>query len=52
MQEQYTSPELKLVGKADEVVFGSLVAGTDIGDQYLAHDSEFQADQEVPALQE
>ena len=51
MHEQYESPELKVVGKADEVVFGSLLAGTDIGDQFLPHDLEFLADQ-IPARQE
>lgn len=44
MHEQYTSPELTLVGNAEAVVFGSLGVGDDIWDQYQTTESEFQAD--------
>jgi hypothetical protein len=51
MQKQYETPELKLVGKADEVVLGSLIVGSDIRDEYVVAESEFLADQELPGLQ-
>jgi len=51
METQYTAPELKLVGSAEAVVFGSLATGVDLGDQFLSSDSEFEADQEPPATQ-
>ena len=46
MQEQYMMPELRIVGKANEVVLGSLGVGGDIRDELLIPDSEFQTDQE------
>ena len=49
--EQCTSPQVKLVGTADEIVLGSLGAGPDLRSEELPDNAEFQADQEVPIAQ-
>jgi hypothetical protein len=43
MQKQYESPELTLIGEADEVVLGSGI-GTDDFPQQSAPDFEFEQD--------
>jgi hypothetical protein len=44
MQEQYTAPQLKLVGNAHEVILGSLFVGDDFLSQILVTDMEFAED--------
>jgi len=44
MRKEYTAPELKTVGQADQVVLGSFVTGVDILNEFLVGDSEFQPD--------
>ena len=44
MQEQYTAPQLKLVGNASEVILGSLSVGDDFLSQILILDMEFAED--------
>lgn len=44
MQEQYTAPQLKLVGNASEVILGTLHVGDDIVNQILVPDMEFAED--------
>jgi hypothetical protein len=44
MQEQYTAPQLKLVGNANEVILGTMNAGVDFLDQILVMDMEFAED--------
>src|ERR1700677_4234093 len=43
-REQYTTPQLKLVGETDEVVLGGLGLGGDIAGMFAAFDMEFQED--------
>jgi len=47
---KYESPELKLAGAAETVVFGSLGGGSDLSSEYLPHVAEFVSDQEPPAI--
>ena len=51
MEKQYESPAVKLVGRADEVVLGSLATGNDHRDEFMIWHSEFEADVEVPQSQ-
>lgn len=44
MQEQYTAPQLKLVGNASEVILGSLAVGDDLLSQILIPEMEFAED--------
>ena len=44
MNEQYTAPDLKLVGEAKDVVFGNGFIGVDIWDEFMITDFEFQLD--------
>jgi hypothetical protein len=44
MQEQYTAPQLKLVGNANEVILGSLAGGDDFLSQILLPEMEFAED--------
>ena len=44
MQEQYTAPQLKLVGNANEVILGSINVGDDFLSQILLPDMEFADD--------
>ena len=48
MKNQYTVPELKAIGQADQVVLGSFSIGDDIRGEFQLMDAEFQADQEMP----
>ena len=43
MQSQYETPELKLIGEADEVVMGPGIGNEDLGQQ-AAVDFEFEQD--------
>jgi len=52
MTERYESPKLKLVGKANNVVFGSLGVGDDVRDEFMPGDVEFLADQGIPRLKQ
>lgn len=47
MDEQYTAPELKLVGEAKDVVFGNGFLGVDFWNEVLSTDFEFQMDSKV-----
>jgi hypothetical protein len=44
MQEQYTAPQLKLVGNAHEVILGSMFVGVDFLSEILVSDMEFAED--------
>jgi hypothetical protein len=43
-REQYTAPELKVVGNAEEVILGSGGVGNDIRGEILVAELEFEAD--------
>lgn len=45
MNDQYTAPDLKLVGDAHDVVLGSLGFGNDIFGEFLVYGMEFADDQ-------
>jgi hypothetical protein len=45
MNDQYTAPDLKLVGDAHDVVLGSLGVGNDIWGEILVPGMEFADDQ-------
>lgn len=44
MQEQYTAPQLKLVGNASEVILGVIHVGDDFLSEILVTDMEFAED--------
>jgi hypothetical protein len=45
-QDTYVAPEIKCVGKVDDVVLGLGGVGPDYGGEALATDFEFQMDEE------
>lgn len=44
MHEQYTAPQLKLVGNAHEVILGTIYVGDDFLSEILVTDMEFAED--------
>lgn len=51
MQEQYIPPDLKLAGKTNELVLGSLGPGFDAYGQAMPHGKEFETDEIPPPLE-
>jgi len=45
-QDTYVAPEIKCVGKVDEVVLGLGGLGTDLKGEVMGGDFEFQMDEE------
>jgi len=43
-REQYSTPQLKLVGETDQVVLGGLGLGSDITGMWAPSEIEFQED--------
>ncbi len=47
MQERYVAPDLKLVGRADEVVLGSMRVGFDFDSEMMPPGMEFEKDDTI-----